>query len=80
MFTDKTATQKTSNGVANSEVEKVDSPSPTSQQFSLSSEEALKVSGKQGMVDGKQTYAYAESHKHDLEMMLRCCRKSALSP
>jgi len=71
LFTDKPITRKISSEVANSEVEKVDSS--TGEQFSLSSEEALKASGKQGMVDGKPTYAYAESHKHDLETMLRCC-------
>ncbi|MGQ4879813.1 hypothetical protein ACOJCM_14705 [Billgrantia sp. LNSP4103-1] len=41
--------------------------------ISVSSADFLAAQGKLAQVDGKPIYHYAESHKHDIEMMKRCC-------
>ncbi|MDL4860811.1 hypothetical protein NPJ88_000540 [Halomonas elongata] len=42
--------------------------------FEVSSVDIMKAQGTQAMVDGKPTYEYAQTHKHDVDMMLECCR------
>ncbi|MCG7598890.1 hypothetical protein MHM84_03765 [Halomonas sp. McH1-25] len=40
----------------------------------VSSVSIVEAMGKQSKVDGKPIYEYAESHKHDVDKMLECCR------
>lgn len=41
--------------------------------LSISSEDILRGAGAWASVDEKPTFAFAETHKHDLRMMRRCC-------
>lgn len=38
-----------------------------------SGEIIAEVTGGANLVDGKQTWEYAEENKHDIDIMLRCC-------
>lgn len=40
----------------------------------VSSGDIMAAMGRQAMVGGKPVYDYAQSHKHDIDMMLECCR------
>ncbi|MEE4463792.1 hypothetical protein V2S84_17080 [Azotobacter chroococcum] len=41
--------------------------------LTISSEDIMRGMGAWACVDEKPTFAFATTHKHDLEMMLRCC-------
>lgn len=42
--------------------------------YSISTADLLAAQGKLAIVDGEPTHAYAQTHKHDVDMMLRCCK------
>jgi len=42
--------------------------------YSISAAGLLADQGMLAIVDGQPTHAYAKTHKHDVDMMLRCCK------
>lgn len=39
----------------------------------MTSIKIMEALGLQARLDGQPTYAYADTHKHDLDVMVRCC-------